>query len=261
MLEVRRLTTGYGPDAVVHEVGLTVKTGEIVALIGANGAGKSTLLKAISGLLKVRSGEVHFDGERIEQLSSRERVRRGLVHVPEGRQVFAGLSIEENLWLGGNANRRLGEDESSQRLAEMCARFPALSERLGEPAGNLSGGQQQMLAIARGLMSRPRLLLLDEPSLGLSPLLVTEVFRLVASLRAQGLAILLSEQNARQTLAIADRAYVIESGRVVLEGPGRELLGDSQVAERYLGVGHAVDAPNERDAARLAARLGNILQS
>ena len=261
MLEVRRLTTGYGADAVVHEADLVVQAGEIVALIGANGAGKSTLLKAISGLLVVRSGEVLFDGERIEQLSPRERVRRGLAHVPEGRQVFAGLSIEENLWLGGNANRRLGEEESSRQMTEMCTRFPVLSERLQMPAGNLSGGQQQMLAIARGLMSRPRFLLLDEPSLGLSPLLVTEIFRLVAGLRAQGMAILLSEQNARQSLAIADRAYVLEAGRVVLEGPGRDLLGDAQVAERYLGVGKAVDARDDRDAAQLAERLGKILQS
>ena len=261
MLEVRGLTTGYGADAVVHEAGLVVKAGEIVALIGANGAGKSTLLKAISGLLGVRSGEVLFDGERIEQLSPRERVRRGLAHVPEGRQVFAGLTIEENLWLGGNAHRRLGEAESSRRLAEMCARFPVLRSRQQMPAGNLSGGQQQMLAIARGLMSRPRLLLLDEPSLGLSPLLVTEIFRLVASLREQGMAILLSEQNARQSLAISDRAYVLEAGRVVMEGPGRELLGDPQVAERYLGVGKAVNASGEHDATQLASRLAMILQS
>ena len=261
MLEVRRLTTGYGADDVVHDASLEVNAGEIVALIGANGAGKSTLLKAVSGLLKVGSGEILFDGERIEQLSPRERVRRGLAHVPEGRQVFAGLSIEENLWLGGNAHRRLDDDEAARRMADMCARFPVLGERLQVPAGNLSGGQQQMLAIARGLMSRPRLLLLDEPSLGLSPLLVSETFRLIASLREQGLMILLSEQNARQTLAIADRAYVLEAGRVVLSGTGRELLGDAQVAERYLGVGHAVSAPDAVAAASLAARLGIILQS
>ncbi len=261
MLEVRRLTTGYGADAVVHDAGLVVKAGEIVALIGANGAGKSTLLKAISGLLEVRSGEILFNGERIEQLPTRQRVRRGLAHVPEGRQVFAGLSIEENLWLGGNAHRRLGEEESSRRLAEMYARFPALGERLRQPAGHLSGGQQQILAIARGLMSRPRLLLLDEPSLGLSPLLVTDIFRLVASLRAQGMAILLSEQNARQSLAIADRGYVLETGRVVLEGTGQELLGDRTVAERYLGVGKSVNGPGECDAAQLTIRLGKILQS
>ncbi|HUY01770.1 MAG TPA: ABC transporter ATP-binding protein [Rhodocyclaceae bacterium] len=261
MLELRRVTTGYGTGAVVHEADLSVGAGEIVALIGANGAGKSTLLKAVSGLLGVQGGEILFDGERIEKLSPRERVQRGLVHVPEGRQVFAGLSIEENLWLGGNAHRRLGEQEASRRLSEMCVRFPVLSERRHEPAGNLSGGQQQMLAIARGLMSQPRLLLLDEPSLGLSPLLVTEIFRLVAGLRAQGMAILLSEQNARQSLAIADRAYVLEAGRIVLEGSGEALLGDRQVAERYLGVGKAVDAPDERDATQLAARLGQILQS
>ena len=260
MLEVRKLTTGYGADAVVHDAGLVVEAGQIVALIGANGAGKSSLLKAVSGLLTVRSGEILLGGERIERLSSRERVRRGMVHVPEGRHVFAGFSIEENLWLGGNANRGLGEEESSRRVQEMCARFPVLGERLRELAGNLSGGQQQMLAIARGLMSRPRLLLLDEPSLGLSPILVSEIFRLVSDLRGQGLAILLAEQNAKQSLSIADYAYVMEAGRIVLEGPGRELLGDRQVAERYLGVGRAVNAQDEHAAAQLAARLGKILE-
>ncbi len=260
MLEVRRLTTGYGADAVVHEASLEVRAGEIVALIGANGAGKSTLLKAISGLLPVRGGEVVFDGEQIAGVSPKERVRRGLAHVPEGRQVFAGLTIEDNLWLGGNANRRLGAEDSAQRLAEMCARFPVLAERLLLPAGNLSGGQQQMLAIARGLMSRPRLLLLDEPSLGLSPLLVSGIFRLVAGLRAQGMAILLSEQNARQSLAIADRGYVLESGRIVLAGGGKDLLDDPQVAERYLGVGKAQAGQGAGEAAQLAARLGKILQ-
>jgi len=260
MLEARQLTTGYGTDAVVHQASLVVKAGQIVALIGANGAGKSTLLKAISGLLTVSSGEILLDGERIDQSSPRERVRRGMVHVPEGRHVFAGFTIEDNLWLGGNANRRLSEEESSRRLAAMYARFPVLGERLREPAGNLSGGQQQMLAIARGLMSKPRVLLLDEPSLGLSPILVTETFRLIADLREQGLAILLAEQNAKQSLSIADFAYVLEGGHIVLQGPGQELLRDPQVAERYLGVGRAVNTFSADAAAELARRLGNILE-
>ena len=261
MLEVRQLSAGYASDIVVHQTSLSVGAGEIVALIGANGAGKSTLLKAISGLINVKSGEILLDGERVETLSARERVRRGLAHVPEGRQMFAGMSIEENLWLGGNAHRRLGKEEAARRLSEMYERFPVLKERLYMPAGNLSGGQQQMLTIARGLMSQPRLLLLDEPSLGLSPILVAEIFRLIAGLRAQGIAILLSEQNARQSLAIADRAYVLESGRVVIEGTGRELLGNPQVAQRYLGVGQAVKTSDEREAAQLATRLGSILRS
>lgn len=261
MLDARGLTSGYGAGSVVRGVSVEVRAGEIVALIGANGAGKSTLLKTLSGLIAVRAGQLVFDGERIERLSTRERVRRGLAHVPEGRQVFAGLSVEENLRLGAYAHQHLGEDETQRRLAEVCARFPVLRERLRGPAGNLSGGQQQMLAIARGLMARPRLLLLDEPSLGLSPILVTQIFRLVAGLRAQGLAILLSEQNARQSLAIADRAYVIESGCVVLHGTGQALLHDPQVAERYLGMGKAVNVGADHKAESLAARLRAMFQA
>jgi len=260
MLEARELSAGYDVGAVVRGANIVVRAGEIVALIGANGAGKSTLLKTISGLLPVQSGELHFDGERIDRCSASERVQRGLAHVPEGRQVFAGLSIEENLRLGAYVHRKAHESEMETRLADVYARYPVLKERRHTPAGNLSGGQQQMLAIARGLMSRPRLLMLDEPSLGLAPLLVNEIFELIAGLRAEGLAILLSEQNARQSLAIADRGYVIESGRVVIEGPGRELLHDRQISERYLGTGKAVDPAGGPDR-RLAARLGRIMRT
>ena len=260
MLEARGLSAGYDAGAVVRGANISVRSGEIVALIGANGAGKSTLLKTISGLLPVQAGELHFDGERIERLSTSERVRRGLAQVPEGRQVFAGLSIEENLRLGAYVHRKMDEAEMRSGLAGVYERYPVLKDRRHTPAGNLSGGQQQMLAIARGLMSRPRLLMLDEPSLGLSPLLVNEIFHLIAALRAEGLAILLSEQNARQSLAIADRGYVIEAGRVVMEGPGHELLRDRQIAERYLGTGKAVDAAGEQNRRPLAARLGEILQ-
>jgi len=261
MLEARGLSAGYDAGAVVRGANISVRSGEIVALIGANGAGKSTLLKTISGLLPVQAGELHFDGERIERLSTSERVRRGLAQVPEGRQVFAGLSIEENLRLGAYVHRRMDEAEMRSRLAGVYERYPVLQGRRHTPAGNLSGGQQQMLAIARGLMSKPRLLMLDEPSLGLSPLLVNEIFHLIAALRAGGLAILLSEQNARQSLAIADRGYVIESGRVVIEGAGHELLNDKQIAERYLGTGKAVDAAGQSDRPSLAARLERILQA
>jgi branched-chain amino acid transport system ATP-binding protein len=260
MLEARDLSAGYDAGAVVRGANIVVRAGEIVALIGANGAGKSTLLKTISGLLPAQAGELHFDGARIDRRSASDRVRRGIAQVPEGRQVFAGLSVEENLRLGAYVHRQMHESEMQRRLAGVYERYPVLKERRHAPAGNLSGGQQQMLAIARGLMSRPRLLMLDEPSLGLAPLLVNEIFALIAALRAEGLAILLSEQNARQSLAIADRGYVIESGRVVIEGSGRELLNDRQIAERYLGTGKAVDPAGGPDR-RLAMRLGEILRS
>jgi len=259
-LEVRGLRAGYGGSAVLHDIDLRVGEGEIVALVGANGAGKSTLVKALSGLIEAQAGEVVFDGEPLSRLSPRERVLRGIVHVPEGRQVFSGLTIAENLRLGAwSQRRRLDARALEERMARVCARFPVLLERLQQPAGTLSGGQQQMLAIARGLMAEPRLLLLDEPSLGLAPLLVMEIFRLVEGLRAQGLSILLSEQNARLSLGIADRAYVIETGRVALEGRGAELLGKPEVAERYLGVGKAVSAAGSERYGELTKRLGAAL--
>lgn len=256
MLEIAKLSTGYAGIDVVHEVDLTVQAGEIVALIGANGAGKSTLIKTISGVLVQRAGEIRFEGERIGGLSPKARVRLGIAHVPEGRQVFPGLTVAENLRLGAYAQGRTVTDaELERRRTEVCARFPILLERLGEPAGNLSGGQQQMLAIARGLMAAPRLLLLDEPSLGLSPVLVEEIFRLVRGLKQRGLAIVLSEQNARMSLAISDRAYVIEMGRVVMSGTGKELLDKPEVAERYLGVGKGVALGGAARRAELVARL------
>jgi len=259
MLEIQGLSTGYGPDDVIHDINLNVRKGEIVALIGANGAGKSTLLKSISGLLKIRSGEITFNNQSINPQTTKQRVTQGLVHVPEGRQVFAGLSIKENLWLGGNGHATLSTQESELRIQDMCERFPVLQSRLELAAGNLSGGQQQILAIARGLMSKPKLLLLDEPSLGLSPILVSEIFKLIVTLREQGVSILLSEQNAKQTLAIADRAYVLEGGRMVLQGTGKELLNDPQVAQRYLGVGKKVETLSQEDALSLSNRLADIL--
>ncbi len=262
MLEVKRLHTGYGGMDVIHGIDIEVRAGEIVALVGANGAGKSTLVKTISGLLPVRAGEILFEGERIDRLSPKARVLRGIAQVPEGRQVFAGLSVSENLRLGAYVHRHtLGQAELEARMREVCALFPVLLERLGEPVGNLSGGQQQMLVIARGLMAQPRLLVLDEPSLGLAPVLVVEIFRLIAGLRDQGIAILLSEQNAKLSLAIADRAYVIEMGRVALAGTGKELLASPEVAERYLGVGHAVSVADAPRHAQLVARLKEIFGS
>lgn len=260
-LELKRLAAGYDGNPAVRDIDLQVGDREIVALVGANGAGKSTLVKAVSGLLSPQAGEILFDGKPIGRLSARERVRLGIVHVPEGRQVFASLSIAENLRLGAWTQRaQLGPSAIDAQVRKVCGRFPVLGDRLHHPAGTLSGGQQQMLAIARGLMARPRLLLLDEPSLGLAPLIVTEIFRLIQALRTQGISILLSEQNARLSLRIADRAYVIESGRVALQGTGAELLDRPDVAERYLGVGRAVsDSAGTRDK-ELAARIAEVLR-
>jgi branched-chain amino acid transport system ATP-binding protein len=260
MLEVKRLYTGYGGMDVIHGIDVTVGAGEIVALVGANGAGKSTLVKTVSGLLPVRSGEIWFEGKRIDRTTPTARVLMGIAQVPEGRQVFGGLTVAENLRLGAYVHRHtLSESELAARMREVCERFPILLERMGEPVANLSGGQQQMLVIARGLMAKPRLLVLDEPSLGLAPVLVVDIFRLIARLRDEGgVSIVLSEQNAKLSLAIADRAYVIEGGRVALTGTGRELLASPEVAERYLGVGHAVSVADAAKHDRLVERLKEI---
>jgi branched-chain amino acid transport system ATP-binding protein len=260
MLELRGITTGYGATPVVHDIDLTVRAGEIVTLVGANGAGKTTLVKTISGLLPAHRGHILFEGGHIEKLSSRARVRLGIAHVPEGRQTFAGLTVAENLELGACAQRNRSGADVAQRMQEVGQRFPVLLERLHEVVGNFSGGQHQMLAIARGLMADPKLLILDEPSLGLAPVLVSQIFTLIAKLRDRGIAILLSEQNARLSLAIADRGYVIENGRVALSGEGRELLRSTAVAERYLGVGAAVGAINASRDEQLAAKLRQLMQ-
>jgi branched-chain amino acid transport system ATP-binding protein len=259
-LELHRLSAGYGGVNVIHDIELIVRPREIVTLVGANGAGKSTLLKAISGLTPFHSGTIMFNGERIDAAPTAARMRLGIVHVPEGRQIFSGLSVSENLELGAYIHRHR-PDEAGARQAEILARFPALQERLAVTAGNLSGGQQQMLAIGRGLMSRPKLLMLDEPSLGLSPRLVSEIFDLIERLREQGLAVLLSEQNAQLSLAIADRGYVIENGRVALTGTGQELLRSKEVADRYLGVGARLRTSNADEKAKLTNRLRDLLRA
>jgi branched-chain amino acid transport system ATP-binding protein len=258
-LKVTNLSAGYGRDTVLRDIDISVEPGEIVALIGANGAGKSTLVKTIVGLLPARSGEVTLNGERIDALTPRERVLRGVCLVPEGRQTFGGLTIEANLRLGAYASTDMDDAATRALMVEACRPFPILLPRKDEPCANLSGGQQQMLAIARGLMSRPKALLLDEPSLGLAPALVSEIFRLIAELRKRGFAILLSEQNAKQSLAISDRAYVIENGRITMKGASKDILASADIAEKYLGVGHKVGDPNSARQMAMTARLREIM--
>jgi branched-chain amino acid transport system ATP-binding protein len=255
MLKLEGVIAGYGSDAVLHDVDIELRRGEIVTLIGANGAGKSTLVNVISGLLRPLSGEIRFEGERIEHLAAPARLRLGISHVPEGRHTFAGMTIAENLRLGAFLS---GGANWMSRARKIFRYFPVLEQRFLTVAGNFSGGQQQMLAIARGLMSEPKLLMLDEPSLGLSPLLVHEIFKLVRLLREEGLTILLVEQNARQALQVADRGYVIENGRVVLSGMAKELIRSPAVSERYLGVGVRNSSLNHATA-QLAERLSHCL--
>jgi branched-chain amino acid transport system ATP-binding protein len=240
LLTLRGVDSAYGHVACLHGIDLEVRAGELVALVGSNGAGKSTLLKTVSGLQGLRAGGIEFDGVSLAGVPTHRRVRLGIAHCPEGRCVFGDLSVDENLRLGGQT-RPLAELEGS--LERMYAMFPALAGRRAEPAGLLSGGQQQMLAIGRALMSRPRLLLLDEPSMGLAPLVVEEVMGIVARLRDDGMTILLVEQNAHVALPLADRAYVLESGRVVGLGTGAELLHDPAVREAYLGIEAGMPEP------------------
>jgi branched-chain amino acid transport system ATP-binding protein len=232
MLDVTALESRYGRIPALRGIDLRIAAGELVALVGANGAGKTTLLRALSGVQDC-SGSLVFDGEDVSTASPERRVALGIVQVPEGRQVFGPLSVEDNLRLG--AYRR-GRAQAAQSLERVYALFPALAERRRHAAGALSGGQQQMLAIGRALMAKPRLLLLDEPSMGLAPRLVTEIFACVRALRAADTALLLVEQNARAALAIADRGYVLETGRVVLAGSGTQLLADEGVRAAYLGL-------------------------
>ncbi|SDR64374.1 amino acid/amide ABC transporter ATP-binding protein 2, HAAT family [Rhizobiales bacterium GAS113] len=246
MLEVTDLEVAYGPIVALYGVSLTVAAGETVTVIGSNGAGKSTLLKSICGILKPRSGTIRFDGDVTSGLPSSQLIRRGVALVPEGRHVFPEMTVRENLDLGAyyrNDRRAVAED-----LEKALITFPILRERLGRAAGGLSGGQQQMLAIGRAMMSRPRLLMLDEPSLGLAPAIVQQLGRIIADLNRSGTTILLVEQNARMALRLADRAYVLATGRVAHAGTGRELLDDPMVRESYLG-GHARhDALGKREA-------------
>ncbi|GBD42415.1 High-affinity branched-chain amino acid transport ATP-binding protein LivF [bacterium HR39] len=233
LLAVEGLAAAYGRIRALEEVSLHVAEGELVAIVGANGAGKTTLLRVISGVHPAAAGTVRLDGRDITRTPGHRRAALGIAQVPEGRQVWAPMLVEDNLLLGGWTRPAA---ERKERLAEIWAMFPRLRERRDQPAGTLSGGEQQMLAIGRALMARPRLLLMDEPSMGLAPRIVEQIFDTVERLARAGTTILLVEQNAHAALSIADRGYVLESGRIVLSGTGRELLADPRVQEAYLGI-------------------------
>ncbi|KAB2876500.1 MAG: ABC transporter ATP-binding protein [Ideonella sp.] len=233
LLEVRGLQAGYGEAQVLWDVSITAERGSVVALVGANGAGKSTLLKTVSGLLRPRAGEIVFDGRSIAGIAPQQIVASGLSHVPEGRGLFSRMTVLENLQLGAYpAQVRARMDESLQRT---YALFPRLRERSAQRAGLMSGGEQQMLAIGRAVMACPQLLILDEPSMGLGPLVVEEVFSLIRRLHDSGVTILLVEQNVQRALRMADRAFVLKTGRVVMQGTGPELLADEQIRKAYIG--------------------------
>ncbi len=233
ILNVSQLRAGYGAVEVLRGVDLTVNAGETVALLGSNGAGKTTLNGVLSGLVKARSGHVNFEGQDITGWHARKVVQAGLIHVPEGRKVFPNLSVLENLSLGAFTR---GRERRDANLEKIFGIFPRLRERVKQLAGTLSGGEQQMLAIGRGLMAEPQLVILDEPSLGLSPLLVEEMFTLIGQLKANGLAVLLVEQNVGQSLEIADRAYVMENGAIRFSGKPAELLASDTLRQAYLGM-------------------------
>ncbi len=233
LLSVKGLFAGYGDADILRGIDLEVADGETVAVLGSNGVGKTTLNKTLSGVVRARSGEIVFGGRRIDRLAPPEIVAAGLIHVPEGRCIFPNMNVRENLQLG---SYRRGKAERTATIEKVFDTFPRLRERERQAAGALSGGEQQMLAIGRGMMSHPRLLILDEPSLGLSPLLVEEMFALVQRLHADGLAILLVEQNVMQSLAVATRAHVLENGRFALSGRGEELAGNPELEKAYLGM-------------------------
>jgi branched-chain amino acid transport system ATP-binding protein len=235
LLELQDVHTYYGSIHALKGISLSIEGGEIVTLIGSNGAGKSTTLRTISGLLRPRRGAILLEQHRLDQLLPHEIVSLGVIHVPEGRRIFPRLTVQENLVMG--AYQRRDKDGIQRDLERVFALFPRLKERLHQKGGTLSGGEQQMLAIGRALMSRPRVLLLDEPSMGLAPVLVEMIFDIIREINQQGITILLVEQNARMALSVAHRGYVLETGRIVLSGPGPQLAGDPMVKAAYLGEG------------------------
>jgi branched-chain amino acid transport system ATP-binding protein len=233
MLQLEDVHASYGPVAALRGLDLEVRRGELVCLIGANGAGKTSTLRAISGILRARSGRIVFEGQEIHGREPAEILERGIAHCPEGRRVFPHLTVEENLEMGAYVRR--DRRAVAQDVEAVCAHFPILAERRRQMAGTLSGGEQQMLAIGRALMARPRLILFDEPSLGLAPTVVETTFGIIADIRSRGTTVLMVEQNAYLALRMADRGYVMETGRIVLEGPARDLLADDHVRRAYLG--------------------------
>ena len=241
LLELRDVASFYGNVQALKGISLHIDEGEIVTLLGANGAGKSTTLRTISALMRPASGEIIFDGKPIGRLSAEAVVRLGISHVPEGRRIFPGLTVTENIMLGASGRGRLSKAEMRSDVEEMFAIFPDL-KRLKKALGwSLSGGQQQMLAVARGLMARPRLLMLDEPSLGLAPIIVQQLFAVIREIQKRGMTILLVEQNAHMALSVADRGYVLETGNLTVEGSPAELLGNEEVRAAYLGAARPVN--------------------
>ena len=236
LLKVDNLVVNYGYIQAVRDISLEIKENEIITLIGGNGAGKSTTLMAISNLVKKASGKVYFDGKDISRMDPDKIVSLGKAHVPEGRNIFKKLSVEENLRIGTITDKKISKKDVDGRVDEMFAIFPRLRERRKKSGGSLSGGEQQMLAIARGLMLKPRLLMMDEPSLGLAPIIVEEIFELMETVKKTGMTILLIEQNAMLALNVADRGYVLQNGEIVLTGTGKELLENPEVKKAYLGI-------------------------
>ncbi|MFT3983239.1 MAG: ABC transporter ATP-binding protein [Lachnospiraceae bacterium] len=234
MLEVKDLNVSYGAIHAIYDVSLTVNDGEIVSLIGANGAGKTTILHTITGLKKSMQGSIVYDGNDLTKIEPSKIITIGMAHVPEGRHIFPAMTVGENLEMG--AYIRNDKDGIQASMKEVFERFPRLKERRKQLAGTLSGGEQQMLAVGRALMSRPKIILMDEPSMGLSPLLVKEIFNIIREVHKQGITVLLVEQNAKMALSIADRAYVLETGRISMSGEAKELLNDEKVKKAYLGL-------------------------
>ncbi|MCD7885043.1 MAG: ABC transporter ATP-binding protein [Lachnospiraceae bacterium] len=234
MLEIKDLHVHYGAIHALRGISLTVNDGELVSLIGANGAGKTTTLHTISGLLTATSGEVLLDGENLQKIPANQIIQKGMAHVPEGRHVFASMTVEENMRMGAYILK--DQKKISENLEKVYTHFPRLKERRKQLAGTLSGGEQQMLATGRALMTDPKIVLMDEPSMGLSPILVKEIFSIIEMLHRDGITILLVEQNAKMALSVSDRAYVLETGRISMEGPAQELAEDDRVRKAYLGA-------------------------
>ena len=236
LLEVRDAVVHYGRIQALHGVSLTVREGELVTLLGSNGAGKTTMMRAISGLRPLTSGSVWFDGQDVSKVKAHKRVGDGLIQAPEGRGVFPGMTVVENLEMGCYGRKFPSRSEHRERLDWVLETFPRLAERRSQVGGTLSGGEQQMLAIGRALMARPKVLLLDEPSMGLAPMVISQIFRIISEINTQGTTVLLVEQNAQQALSRSDRAYILETGRVTREGVARDLLSDDSIRAAYLGV-------------------------